>query len=89
MLNISDITNYVSRHGVLNINKPARFRVVFDGSAKYNDTCLNQILLAGPDLLNNLVSVLMRFGQGKYAAMADIEEMFHHFFDSPNNTDGY
>ena len=44
-LNISDITNYISHHGVLNINKPGRVRVVFDASSKYNDTCLNQNLL--------------------------------------------
>ena len=41
-LNISDITKYVPHHGVLNINKPGRVRVVFDASAKCNDTCLNQ-----------------------------------------------
>ena len=58
-LNISDITNYVPHHGVLNINKPGRVRVVFDVSTKYNDTCLNQNLLPGPDLLNNFVSVLI------------------------------
>ena len=33
-LNISDITNYATHHGVLNINKPGRFRVIFDASAK-------------------------------------------------------
>ena len=60
-LNISDITNYVPHHGVLNINKPGRVRVVFDASAKYNDTCLNQNLLPGPNVLNNVVSVLIRF----------------------------
>ena len=86
-LNISDITNYVSHHGVLNIDKPGRVRVVSDASAKYNDTCLNQNLLPGPDLLNNLVSVLIRFCQGKYAVMADIEKMFHQIFVSPNDTD--
>ena len=60
-LNISDITNYIPHHGVLSINKPGRVRVVFDASAKYNDTCLNQNLLPDLDLLNNLVSALVRF----------------------------
>ena len=82
-LNISDITNYVPHHGVLNIDKSDRVGVVFDASAKYNDTCLNQNLLPGPDLLNNLVSVLIRFCQGKCAAMADIEKMFHQIFCQP------
>ena len=85
-LNISDITNYVPHHGALNINKPVRFRVLFDASAKYNDTCLNQNLLPGPDLLNNLVSLLIRFHQEKYTVMADIEKMFHQIFVSLNDT---
>ena len=54
---------------------------------KYNDTCLNQKLLPSPDLLNNLVSVLIRLRQGKYAVMADIDKMFHQVFVSPNDTD--
>ena len=87
LLNISGITNYVHHHGVLNINKPGRVRVIFDASAKYNDTCLNQNLLPGPDFLNNIVSVLIRFRQGKYVVMADIEKMFHQIFVSPNDTD--
>ena len=85
-LNIPDISNYVPHHGVLNINKAGRVSVVFDASAKYNNTCLNQNLLPGPDLLNNLVSVLIRFHQGMYVVMADIEKMFHQIFVSPNDT---
>lgn len=33
-------------------------------------------LLQGPDLSSNLVGVLTRFRQEKYAFMADIEKMF-------------
>ena len=55
--------------------------------AKYNDTCLNQNFFPDPDLLNNLVSVLIRFRRGKYAVMADIKKMFHQSFVSPNDTD--
>ena len=86
-LNISDITNYIPNPGVLNINKPDRVKVVFDASAKYNDTFLNQNLVPGPDLLNNLVSVPIRFRQGKYAVMADIKNMFHQIFVTLNDTD--
>ena len=43
----------------------------------YNSTSLNKSLLKGPDLLNNLVGVLTRFRMGRYAAMGDIEQMFH------------
>ena len=79
-LNISDITNCVPHHGVLNINKPGRVRVVFNASAKYNDTCLNQNFLSGPNLLNYLLSVLIRFRKRKCVVMADIEKMFHQIF---------
>ena len=86
-LNISDITNYVPHHGILNSNKADWVRVVFDASVKYNDTCLNQNLLLGPELLNNLGSVLIRFRQGKYAVMVGTEKMFHQIFVSANYTD--
>ena len=33
-------------------------------------------LLQGPDLTSNLLGVLTRFRQEKYAFMADIEKMF-------------
>ena len=54
-LSISDIINYAPHHGVLNINKSGLVWVIFNASAKYNDTCLNQNLLSDPDLLNNLI----------------------------------
>ena len=73
----SEITNYIPHHGVLNINKPGKVRVVFDASAKFQNTSLNDNLLPGIDLLNNLISVLLRFREGRYAVIADIEKMFH------------
>ncbi|XP_048581431.1 uncharacterized protein LOC116618474 [Nematostella vectensis] len=38
---------------------------------------LNDCLLTGPDLLNNLVGVLIRFRCNKVGIMGDIEKMFH------------
>ena len=37
---------------------------------------MNDELLQGPDLSSNLVGVLIRFRQEKYAFMADIKKMF-------------
>ena len=85
-LNILDITNYVPHHGVLNINKRRRFRVVFDAYARYTDTCFNHNLLPGPNLLNNLVSALIRSHQGKYAVKADVRECSIKFVFTPNDT---
>ncbi|KAK3108403.1 hypothetical protein FSP39_007296 [Pinctada imbricata] len=41
--------------------------------------CLNDVLLSGPDLVNDLVGVLMRFRKEPIAITADIEQMFFRF----------
>lgn len=68
---------YVPHHGVYHPRKPEKVRVVFDGSAKYKGTSLNEQLLQGPDLTNTLVGVLLRFRQEPVAFMGDIEAMFY------------
>ena len=57
--------------------KPNKVRVIFDACTKYKSDSLNDRLLKGPDLINNLVSILIQFRLGKYAVTADIEQMFH------------
>ena len=69
--------NYLPHHGVSNINKPGRVRVVFNTGAKFENTCLNNNILKGPDLLNNLFSVLLKFREGLYGIISDIQKMFH------------
>ena len=71
------ITNYVPCHGIQNPNKPGKLRVRFDTATYFNNSCLNDHLLTGPDLLNNLVGILFRFREGKYAALSNIEQMFY------------
>lgn len=70
---------YIPHHGVYHTHKPGKIRVVFDCSAKYQDTSLNDHLLTGPDLTNTLVGVLCRFRKGSVAFMCDIDRMFHQF----------
>ena len=81
------ITNYIPHHGIQNPNKPGKLRVVFDAAAYFNNSCLNDHLLSGPDLLNNLVGVLLRFRDGKYAAVSDIEQIFHQINLRPEDQD--
>ena len=59
-----------------NPNKPGKVRRVLNGAAKFHGASLNKSLLAGPDLLQNLIYVLLRFRQHPYAVSADIEGMF-------------
>ena len=44
---------------------------------KFAGTSLNECLLPGPDLINNLIGALLRFRQERVAFMSDIECMFY------------
>ena len=68
---------YLPHHPVINVNKPEKLRVVFDCAAKYEGISLNSQILQGPDLINSLVGVVIRFRQEQVALAADIEAMFH------------
>eukprot|EP00079_Xenopus_tropicalis_P036616 XP_017950387.1 PREDICTED: uncharacterized protein LOC101733460 [Xenopus tropicalis] len=70
---------YLPSFGVYHPRKPKQIRVVFDSSAKYQGMSLNDVLLTGPNLTNNLVGVLMRFRREPVAITADIQQMFHCF----------
>ncbi|XP_051803945.1 uncharacterized protein LOC127533924 [Acanthochromis polyacanthus] len=72
-------TWYIPHHGIYHPKKPEKLRVVFDCSAKHKGTCLNEHLLNGPDMINNLTGVLVRFRQHQVALLCDIEKMFHQF----------
>ena len=69
-------TWYLPHHAVTNPNKPGKVLVVFDAAASHKGTSLNDQLVSGPDLLNSLVGVIMRFRLHAVAMIADIETMF-------------
>jgi len=70
-------TWYLPHHPVFHPQKPDKVRIVFDCSAKFRGSSLNDQLLQGPDLTNTLVGVLTRFRQEQVAFMSDIESMFY------------
>ena len=72
----SDKEWYLPHHPVINPNKTGKVRRVLNGAAKFHGTSLNKSLLTGPDLLQNLIHVLLRFRQHQFAVSADIEGMF-------------
>ena len=61
---------------VVNPNKPGKVSRVLNGAAKFHGASLNKSLLTGPDLLQFLIYVLLRFRQHPFAVSADIEGMF-------------
>ena len=67
---------YLPHHPAINPNKPGKVRRVLNGAAKFHGTSLNKSLLTGPNLLQNLIHVLLRFRQHQFAVSADIEGMF-------------
>ena len=67
---------HIPHHCVYNAQKN-KWRVVFDASAKFEGKSLNQELLQGPDMINLLAGVLLRFRKEHVAIMADIEAMFY------------
>ena len=71
-----EIKWYIPHHPVFNPKKPEKLRVVFDCAASYQNTSLNKQLLQGPNTVNSLVGVLLRFRKEAVALAADIEEMF-------------
>ena len=74
---------YLPHFRVYHPRKPSQFRVVFDSSAEYSGVSLNKELLPGPDLMNSLLGVLIRFRRETAAIMCDIEQMFHSFHVDP------
>ena len=68
---------YLPHHPVVNPNKPGKVRRVLNGAAKFHGASLNKSLFTGPDLLQNLIYVLLRFRQHPFAVSAEIEGMYH------------
>ena len=70
--------HYVSHHEFLRPeSKSTPLRIVFNSSAFYKGHKLNDYWMKGPDLLNDLFGVLLRFREGQAVALGDISKMYH------------
>ena len=70
--------HYVLHHEVILLNsKSTPVRIVFNTSAKYMGHALNEYWSKGPDLLNSLLGVLIRFRENEVALIGDIKKMYH------------
>ncbi|XP_063952061.1 uncharacterized protein LOC135153433 [Lytechinus pictus] len=70
--------HYIPHHAVLRPEKKSTpIRIVFNSSSVYAGKCLNDFWMKGPDLLNNLFGVILRFRERSVAVCADISKMYH------------
>ena len=83
-LNTEEITkyngpvHYISHHEVLKTDsKSTPVRIVFNSSASYMGHILNEYWAKGPDLLNNLLGILIRFRENRVAFIGDVSKMYH------------
>ncbi|XP_050551755.1 uncharacterized protein LOC118279021 isoform X1 [Spodoptera frugiperda] len=75
----NDCTEYfIPHHGVIRESSTTtKLRAVFDASATTSSkVSLNDILMVGPKVQDDLLSILLRFRQHKYVVTGDIEKMY-------------
>ncbi|XP_063894313.1 uncharacterized protein LOC126055473 [Helicoverpa armigera] len=80
-------TWYLPHFDVFNPMKPEKLRIVHDAAAKTRGMSLNDYLLTGPDLLQSLPGVMMRFRRHRVAVSGDITEMFMQVKVKPEDRD--
>ena len=73
---VGDERQYGSWYLPFFVTRTAKPRVVYDGAATVGGASLNRAVLAGENLLNSLVDVLMRFRMGRFACVADVSKCF-------------
>ena len=73
-------TWFIPHHCAYHPRKPGKIRDIFNCSAEYNGVSINKKLMFGPDLTNQIISILVKFRKDFVAEMADIEAMFCQVF---------
>ena len=63
---------YLPHHPVTNPSKPRKVRRVANAASTYKGVSLNSCLETGPDLLNNMFGLLLRFREKPVSVSADI-----------------
>ena len=78
MTNYKGPVHYIPHHAVIRPEKKSTpVRIVFNSSAMYKGHQLNDYWLKGPDLLNNLFGINLRFREREVAFIGDISKMYH------------
>ena len=70
--------HYIPHHAVIRPEKKSTpVRIVFNSSSVFQGHKLNDYWMKGPDLLNNLFGVVLRFREKEVALVGDISKMYH------------
>ena len=69
---------FIPHHEVLKPDsKSTPFRIVFNTSANFHGYILNEYYAKGPQMINNLLGILLRFREERFAMVGDIRKMYH------------
>jgi len=87
--NVSRGVFYLPHHPVLKLSSlTTKLRVVFDASAKStSNRSLNDVLMCGPTVQDDLCAILMRFRKHQVVITADVEKMFRQIKIDPRDQD--
>ncbi|XP_050667255.1 uncharacterized protein LOC126966980 [Leptidea sinapis] len=77
-INRPEFGYFMPHHAVIREkSETTKLRVVFNASSKtHTGKSLNDILMVGPVVQSDLISILLRFREHKYVLTGDIEKMF-------------
>jgi hypothetical protein len=79
---------YLPHHGVYRPEKQSTpLRVVFDPACHFQCTSLNSFLYKGPNLIGNVLGVLLRFREDLVAIVSDVSKMFLQVCLKPGDTE--
>ena len=68
---------YLCHHDVLKDSSSTPCHIVFNSSAKFMNSCLNDFWAKGAKMINNLLGVLLRFRENMTVINGDIRKMYH------------
>ena len=69
--------HHIVHHEIVRPEKTMPIRIVFNSSASFQSHRLNDYWMKGPDLLDSLFGVTLRFRENEIAVTEDISKMFH------------
>ncbi|XP_064624611.1 uncharacterized protein LOC135486058 [Lineus longissimus] len=66
-----------------------KVRIVYDAAAMFEGTSLNDEMLPGPNLRNDIVKILLNFRRRPVALVGDVKEMFNQLVLKPDHSTRY